>query len=227
MALIGLIPLRAGSKELPGKNTRSLTGRPLFQHSIDHARSAGIESLIVSTDIEELFDTDLGSDVIVARRPPELGADNTPMNHVLRHVLARDFPEPGTIVLLQATSPLRDPSDIRRAIDLHAAEDYDLVMSVTEANSSVMKWGRIEGQDFLPLSDPTYCFANRDDLPAVYRPNGAIYVFDADWFREVGTLSGGRIGAIQMPAERSHDIDTRADFEAVSALISSDKRRDA
>lgn len=227
MASVALIPLRAGSKGLPGKNTRSLAGKPLFQHSIDHARSAGIERLIVSTDIEELFDTDLGSDVCVAERPPELGADNTPMDQVLHHVLTRDFPGPGTIVLLQATSPLRDPSDIRRAIDLHAAEDYDLVMSVTKANSGVMKWGRVEGRDFLPLSDASYCFSNRDELPAVYRPNGAIYVFDADWFREVGKLSGGRIGVIQMPAERSHDIDTRADFDAISAQISGENRRDA
>ena len=174
---------------------------------------------VISTDILELLDLDLGPDVHVAPRPSELAVDEIPMEQVLSHVLRQDISGPATIVLLQATSPLRDPSDIRRAIDLHAAERYDLVMSVTRANSSVLKWGHVEGQDFLPLSDPAFCFFNRDQLPQVYRPDGAIYVFDADFFRGVGALGRGRIGVIETPAERAHDIDTLADFDAVAAIM--------
>jgi len=222
IAPIAVLPLRAGSKGLPGKNTRLLAGKPLFTYSIAHARAAGIERVMISTDIPEVLAAQLGSDVTVTRRPEGLGADDTTMADVLRHVLSCEITGPATIVLLQATSPLRSPADICRAIDLHASGKYDLVMSVTPADSGVLKWGTAENGRFNALSNPEYCFANRGDLPSVYRPDGAIYVFDADWFRRVGAFSGGNIGVIITAPERAHDIDTTVDFEAVSDLIKSE-----
>ena len=112
--LIALIPLRAGSKGLPGKNIRLLAGKPLYLHTVEQARAAGIQRVIITTDIEELIATDLGQDVSVARRPTALAGDTTTMAEVLRHALTHDIDGLATIVLLQATSPLRDPADIRR-----------------------------------------------------------------------------------------------------------------
>ena len=216
---IAVVPLRAGSKGLPGKNTRLLAGKPLFWHSLQHARAAGINRTLITTDIAELLSSDFGDDVTVAPRPEALATDMIPMSAVLRHVLAEDINGPATIVLLQATSPLRDPTDIRRAIDLHSRAAYDLVMSVTPGDCSVLKWGTVTDGRFAPLSAPEYCFTNRDELPAVFRPDGAIYVFDADWFRAKGELASGSIGAVQTNPERAHDIDTEADFEAVARSL--------
>jgi len=217
--LIALIPLRAGSRGLPGKNIRPLADQPLFVHTIHQARTAGIKQVVITTDIPELIDADLGPDVRVAPRPAALAADTTPMADVLRYVLAQVIAGPATIVLLQATSPLREPADIRRGIDLHAGKQFDVVMSATRAESGVLKWGKADGDRFLPLSESTHCFANRAQLPPVYRPDGAVYVFDAEWFRRIGTLAGGCIGMIETPPERAYDIDTLADFEAVEALM--------
>ena len=217
--LIALIPLRAGSKGLPGKNLRPLAGKPLYAHAVDQARAAGIGQVFITTDIIQLIGADLGADVRVASRPKALAADTTPMDEVIRHVLAHDISGPATLVLLQATSPLRDPVDIRRGIDLHSNSAFDLVMTVTRADSGVLKWGRVDGDRFLPLSEPELCFRNRAQLPPVYRPDGAVYVFDADWFRHAGTLAGGKIGIIKTPAERAYDIDTLEDFETVEALM--------
>ena len=141
------------------------------------------------------------------------------MDAVLRHVLSVDVTGPAWVVLLQATSPLRMPSDIGAALDLFARGGFDLVLSATRADSGVLKWGRAAGAEFVPLSDPAHCFANRADLPPVYRPNGAVYVFDADWFRASGTLAGGRIGMVEMPPERAADIDNSEDFAKVEAQL--------
>ncbi|MFQ3251763.1 MAG: CMP-N-acetylneuraminic acid synthetase [Loktanella salsilacus] len=217
--LIALIPLRAGSKGLPGKNIRLLAGKPLYEHTVDQARTAGIGHVVITTDIEELIGADLGRDVCVAPRPASLATDTTSMAEVLRHVLSVDIVGAATVVLLQATSPLRDPADIRRGIDLHLGRQFDLVMSVTRAESGVLKWGKADGDRFLPLSDPEHCFSNRAQLPPVYRPNGAVYVFDAEWFRRTGTLAEGDIGMIETPPERAHDIDSFVDFEVVKTLM--------
>jgi len=164
----------------------------------------------------------------VRRRPADLATGITPMDAVLRHVLSHDMTRPARIVLLQATSPLRNAGDIAAACDLHRQGGFDLVLSVTRADAGVLKWGRAvwaddpagpEGAEFVPLSDPAHCFANRAELPPVYRPNGAVYVFDAGWFRRHGTLAAGRIGMIEMPPERAADIDTEADFAAVEARL--------
>ena len=217
--LIAVVPLRAGSKGLPGKNTRLLSGKPLFWHSLQHARAAGINRILITTDIAELLSADFGDDVTVTPRPEALATDMIPMSAVLRHVLAQDINGSATIVLLQATSPLRDPIDIRRAIDLHSRAAYDLVMSVTPADSSVLKWGTISQGRYVPLRAPKYCFTNRGELPAVFRPDGAIYVFDADWFRCRGELSTDSIGVVKTNPERAHDIDTDTDFEEVARTL--------
>lgn len=221
-APIALIPLRAGSKGLPGKNTRSLVGRPLYAHTLEHARLVGIEEVVVTTDIGFLLGADLGSGIRVAERPAALAQDTTPIEEVLRHVLAVDIKGPATIVLLQATSPLRAPNDIGRAIDLHAAGEFDLVLSATRAQSGVLKWGSADGARFVPIAEPAFCFANRASLPPLFRPDGAIYVFDADWFRGHGQLATDRIGMIETSNECALDIDTLADFDAAEARLKGD-----
>ena len=217
---IALVPLRAGSKGLPGKNTRPLAGKPLFRHAVDQGLEAGASRVFISTDIPEVLAADHGDMVRAVPRPPELAGDAVPMDAVLRHFLAGDFIEPATVVLLQATSPLRRAQDIRGALGVFARGAFDLVMSVTETSPTILKYGTAapDGR-FVPVSDPAYCFTNRQALPKVYRPNGAVYVFDADWVRRNGSLATDRIGMFEMEEGCSQDIDSEADFELAERLM--------
>ncbi len=217
---ITLVPLRAGSKGLPGKNTRDLAGKPLFRHAVDQGRAAGASRVFVSTDIPTILSASEDPDFKTVPRPSELAGDTVPMDAVLRHFLAQDFKGAGTMVLLQATSPLRQPDHIRDAVEVFMRGSFDLVMSVTETASSILKYGTAAPEGFfVPVSDPAYCFSNRQDLPKVYRPNGAVYVFDADWLRSTGSLTTNNIGMYEMDADSSHDIDTAADFDLAERLL--------
>ncbi|MCL1629148.1 acylneuraminate cytidylyltransferase family protein [Roseibaca sp. V10] len=220
---LAIVPLRAGSKGLPGKNTRLLAGRPLYAHALEQARAAGISPALVTSDIAELASAELGPGARFAPRPAHLAQDTTPMDAVLDHVLTHDAPGPATIVLLQATTPLRAPQDIARAIALHATGEHALVMSATRAESGVLKWGTAENGRFVPLSrDAAHCFTNRAELPPVYRPDGAVYVFDADAYRRAGSLGAlavHGVGMVETPLDRAFDIDTLADFSRVEALL--------
>lgn len=217
-AWTAVIPLRAGSKGLANKNTRSLAGKPVYLHAVDAAVAAGALRVVLSTDIPAVLAAELPSSVTVVSRPAELAGDTVPMAPVMAHALAVTRTR-GTTVLLQATSPLRRASDILEALAVFESGAYELVMSVTEADRGVLKWGTIDGERFRPLSDPSYCFANRQSLPPVVRPNGAIYVMDAEWFLSRGSFVTDRIGVIQMSAECSHDIDTLQDFERCEAIL--------
>ncbi len=224
LAWTAVIPLRAGSKGLPHKNTRPLAGKPLYRHAIDQALAAGVQRVVISTDIPDVLDASLPAQVVRVHRPADLCGDSVPMAPVLVHALTEAGCH-GTVVLLQATSPLRQASDIEAALAVYAPGTFELVMSVTGADRGVLKWGTLHGNRFQPLSDPAYCFSNRQSLPPVVRPNGAIYVLDADWFVARGSFVSESIGVLEMSAERSQDIDNREDFERCEILLADTKER--
>lgn len=216
--LIAVVPVRAGSKGLPGKNTRRLAGLPLYQYAVRQAlRTVG--RVVISTDIEEIMQSELPANCYVCARPAELAADETPMAPVLGHLIDELNLHASTLVLLQATSPLRKDIDVEAAIALHATGSHDLVMSVIERDRGVLKYGTLENGEFKALRNPSHSFQNRQALPRVYGPNGAAYVFSAAKFMLRRDFPVDRIGAVEMPADRSIDIDTEQDFQQVENLI--------
>lgn len=217
-ALMAVVPVRAGSKGLPGKNVRLLAGLPLYMHAVHQGlRTTG--RVLLSTNIPEIAQSDLPEGCILCPRSAHLSADNTPMASVIADLIETRALERHTLVLLQATSPLRIDSDINAAISLHAEGRHDLVMSVVVQDRGVLKFGTLSSSGFTPLRDPTFCFTNRQSLPPIYGPNGAVYVFSAKRFIMEGGFPSASIGAVEMPAERSVDIDTIEDFRAIEKMI--------
>lgn len=215
-----VIPLRSGSKGLPGKNTRLLAGKPLYRHALDLALACGASRVVITTDIAEVLTAQHPPSVQVVCRPPELCGDSVAMAPVLLHAL-QCAQVAGSVLLLQATSPLRQRADLWAALQRLASREFELVMSVTEADRGVLKWGQLQDNGrFMPLSRAEHCFANRQSLPSVYKPNGAVYALDAGWFMARQSFVSERIGTVVMPLERSHDIDNLADFERCEALLS-------
>jgi N-acylneuraminate cytidylyltransferase len=212
------IPIRGGSKGLPNKNTLHLSGKPLYRHAVDLALEAGAHQVIISTDIPEVLSAVLPQRVQVIDRPSNLCGDNVPMAPVLIHAL-EDSKCKGVLVLLQATSPLRQVTDINNSLNLFATGQYDLVISVTDADRGVLKWGQVNGDRFIPISRAEFCFANRQNLPSLVKPNGAIYVMDAHWFLANGDFVSDHIGATYMSKQRSVDIDTLEDLKLCEAEL--------
>jgi N-acylneuraminate cytidylyltransferase len=216
--VIGLVPVRGGSKGLPGKNMRPLAGVPLYLHAVRQAlRVAG--RCIVTTDIEDILSAPPPEGCTVLRRPPELAGDTVPMLDVVRDVIGRFDLHAETLLLLQATSPLRSDADLRAVLDLHASGRFAMTMAVAPVDRSQLKFGILDGDAFRPVADPAYCFSNRQALPETCRPNGAAYAFLADAFRDAGGWPYESIGAVPMPTDRSLDIDTLEDFDRVEATM--------
>src|SRR2546428_7358102 len=122
MDFLALIPARGESERLPGKNIKLLAGKPLLAYTIEQARQAsGISRVIVSTDNARIavIATEFGAEVI--NRPPAISGDlatsETALLHALDHLRDTESYEPDLVVFLQATSPLRQPDDIQKAID--------------------------------------------------------------------------------------------------------------
>lgn len=218
---LAVIPLRAGSKGLPGKNIRPLAGKPLYLHSVDQALRV-VGKCVISTDIADVLSGDRSPACQVVPRPPELAADQTPIAPVLMHLfehLKQQDALPNVAVLLQATSPLRRDEDIQSAIDLYRSGRFELVMSVVKTDPGILKYGFAKGGRFTPISSPEFCFSNRQSLPEIVRPNGAVYVFSPEAFMQNGSLATESIGSIEMPEAHSIDIDTLADLKAAEEFL--------
>jgi CMP-N-acetylneuraminic acid synthetase len=138
MHVLAVIPARAGSKGIPGKNIRPLNGRPLLAYSVDAAReSRTVTRVVVSTDDEEIARVarEAGAEVPFLR-PAALAGDAVPMLDTLQQVVAAlksaDAYCPDIIVLLQPTSPLRTAAHVDAAVTLLLETSADSVVSVVD-----------------------------------------------------------------------------------------------
>ena len=110
--VVALIPARAGSKGVPGKNIRLLGGYSLLAWSIAASlKTKSIDRVIVSTDSEEYatLARELGADVPFLR-PAELSGDrSTDYDFVLHSLnwLRENSSEPDYIVHIRPTTPFR------------------------------------------------------------------------------------------------------------------------
>jgi N-acylneuraminate cytidylyltransferase len=219
-----LIPARGGSKGIPGKNIKHLSGRPLIYHTIDAATAVAVSNdICVSTDSEEIIRVvrEYGLDVPF-KRPACLATDTASSYDVIRHAI--DFYRQKNIdynrlILLQPTSPFRAAMHIREALALYETE-LDMVVSVkiTKANPYFTIFE--ENQDgFLEPSKPGN-FTRRQDCPAVYEYNGAIYVMNVQSLKNGPPVSFSKIRKYVMTEEDSLDIDTNIDWIVAEAILS-------
>lgn len=222
---LAIIPARGGSKGLPNKNILPLGGKPIIVHSIEAARAAQcIQRIVVSTDSPEIAEIARhhGADVPFLR-PAELAQDEAPTLPVMQHVLSQlataEGWQPEIVVLLQPTSPLRQSEDIDRAVTLLRETGADSVVSVclSEHHPAWMK--RIESGRVLPFLDDAPAYARRQDLPPVYRLNGAIYVTRRRVLQDENRILGCDTRALIMDPDSSVDIDTALDLKLASLIL--------
>ncbi len=214
---LSIIPLRKGSKGIKNKNTKLLNGIPLYLYTINQSLRI-FEKCIVNTNIEEILNKKFPSNVNTFKRDEKYSGDKTSMQEVLNDLFFKLNLVDYNAVLLQATSPLRSDQDIINAVNLFNTKEYSLVISVKKTEKNVLKYGIKENNIFKPLHKESL-FKNRQELPEILSPNGAIYIFSIKDFIKYKDFPSDKIGFYEMPLERSIDIDTIEDFKKVSKFI--------
>jgi CMP-N-acetylneuraminic acid synthetase len=211
--IIGIIPARAGSKRIPGKNIKLLGGKPLLEWTIRAAQKARLfDDIIISTEspeIARLAEKRGGS--VPFLRPKKLARDNTPGISPILYVCKR-LQFKGTVVCLQPTSPFRTARDIDGCIKFFRRNKAQCVVSVSPLV-------REKNLTFFLKKDGTL----RKNLPKKsggqthpgWRKvslNGALYVAKPEWLRKTKAFLNSQTLGFLMPARRSLDIDTPEDW---------------
>jgi len=221
MAIIALVPARAGSKGIPGKNIRPLCGEPLIAYTAEVIKQAGVfDRAILSTDSADIaaVGNTFGLETPFLR-PKELARDDTPMIDVITHAmqwLKNNGTPAKLIVLLQPTQPLRQTVDVLRAIEILHASDCDSVVSVVAvpAHLSPDYVMRIDDDGKLVnfLADGV-SVTRRQDVRQAYVRDGTVYAFRADTVYKHRSIYGPACLPLIVQAEHSINIDTQSDWE--------------
>lgn len=232
MRYIALICARGGSKGVPGKNIRSLGGRPLIGWAIHAAKQVKrISRVIVSTDSEEIARVakECGAEVPFLR-PADLARDDSPewlvWRHALKHLAEHDQDQPDGLVVVPATAPLRQAEDIENCLDEYEKGEVDVVVTYSDAHRSPyfnMVVNDQEGYCSLVIPPKTK-ISRRQDAPVVFDMSTVAYVARPQFVNEYNVLFEGRVRGVYVPSERALDIDTPLDFRVAECLIADDPK---
>jgi CMP-N-acetylneuraminic acid synthetase len=227
MTVVALICARGGSKGVPGKNIRSLAGRPLIAWSIAHAQAvARIGRIIVSTDSDEIAAVARANGAEVPfLRPTALARDDSPEWLVWRHALQflkeSDGVYPDPLIVVPATAPLRSAADLDRCLDEYAQGGADAIITVTDAHRSpyfnMVK--RDPDGTVSVVIPPQGAIFRRQDAPVVYDMTTVAYVVRPEFVMSRNGILDGRIRPVHIPPERAIDIDTPLDFRIAHYLM--------
>ncbi|CAN2170762.1 NeuA CMP-N-acetylneuraminic acid synthetase [Candidatus Nanopelagicaceae bacterium] len=227
LRVLALIPARAGSKGLPGKNTRPLLGKPLINWSIEVAlKSKYIDEVVVSTDSLEIAEISKNAGAkIPFIRPEELATDEATSVDVALHALSEIRSRFGTIfdyvVLLEPTSPIRKISDLETMIEKIAinASKFDGIISLGEVREHPAYMKKLDGDRFLNLIEDLPSNSRRQDTERIYFPFGVAYIVKTSTLEDEHTFYPANCTYHIIEASQCYEIDSLQDFVFVESLL--------
>ena len=236
-SIVALIPARAGSKRLLGKNTRPLAGHPLIAYTIAAAIESGIfAAVIVSTDSEQTAEVAkrYGAQVPFLR-PVEYAGDLSPDIEWVEYTLKR-LQEAGQghdcFSILRPTSPLRQAETIKRAWEqfLRAGERVDSLRAVEKCRQHPGKMWVIRGERMLPLmplgpAEQPWHSSQYQSLPEVYVQNASLEIA---WTRVIfsgRTIAGNVLMPFMTEGYEGLDVNEERDWALLEELVRSGHAR--
>lgn len=218
--VVAVIPARGGSKRLPGKNLRLVGGVSLLERAIAAAQGANrIDAACVSTDDPEIAALARSQGASVIDRPPALATDQAQNDAVVRHALETlAGTAPAVVVLLQPTSPLRNARHVDECLALFLGSDAPSAMSLCPVTHHPGKYVRLDQGLIEPFTTDAEMEARHQDLPPVFRQNGAIYAVRTGAFLEAGRFYLRPCLGYLMTPEESIDVDDDLDLAIADAL---------
>lgn len=217
-----IIPVRAGSKGIPGKNLWSHNGVSLLARAVRLGQhlSPWVDRVIVSTDSPEMQAIAQREGAECPRlRPADLATDGATSVDVVRHVLHSHDVLSGHLLLLQATSPLRTLKDGLAFVSQYLASGFSAATSVVKLDEPrPEKLKRFEEGKLRPYLAQGY-EGPRQALPQPFALNGAFYAIDRAVFLRLGTFLPPDTFGFEMPPARSHNLDSPQDLKILAAMI--------
>jgi CMP-N-acetylneuraminic acid synthetase len=220
--MIALLPMKANSERIPGKNVKPLNGKPMFFYIADVMNELELfETLAINTDsaeISRLAKIRYGNWVSIINRPLELLGDNVAMNLIINHDISilglnNDYFQ------THSTSPLLSGATIESAVASYQVgkihDDFDSMFSVNALKT------RMYDKNLSPINHDPGKLIRTQDLEVIYEENSSFYIFSGDVFMH----RKHRIGINPRPyimnrnSIETIDIDEPADWQLAELIL--------
>jgi CMP-N,N'-diacetyllegionaminic acid synthase len=227
---VALIPARAGSERVPGKNVRELAGHPLLAYSIAGAQLADVfEAVVVSTDSAEIAAVaeSYGAEV-PGLRPPRMADSTSPDIEWVRHTIGELEAEGRrfeVFSILRPTSPFRGPETIRRAFELLVSlgSRADSIRAVRRCKEHPGKMWVIEGELMRPLLEQPegvpYHSRQYQSLPRVYIQDSSLEIAWTRALTDHDSIAGERVAPFFTEGLEGFSIDYPNDWRHAEEMI--------
>ena len=223
--MLCVIPAREGSKRFPKKNVSSFFGVSLIARAIEQAIACNnLQTIVVTSDDEEVIDIASKYDVDVDIRPKRLAEDGTRIIDVCRYLLDKEqYQQFDAICLMFVTSPFRRISDLDKAIGLYNKPEVDSVTTITEYQVSPQLALEASNGFVKPWYSEKYfrVVTSKQKIPKLYYPNYMIQIFSRDVMNKFNGFVGDKCGYLEIEKERAVDIDEYLDFVWAEHLVNS------
>ena len=211
--IVALLPMKANSERVKGKNFKIFNGKPLFRWTLDTLLAIEeIDQVIINTDAREILEENglVETDRIVIRdRRLEICGDMVSMNLVIEDDVQNI--DADIYLMTHTTNPLMTSKTIARALKSFQEQknigNADSLFTVDKVQS------RFYWKDCSAVNHDPNNLIRTQDLEPWFEENSNLYIFTNQAF----ALTNARIGAKPMmfetPKFESIDIDTPADWD--------------
>ena len=226
MKILCTICARKGSKGVKNKNLKTINKKPLIFYSIDQAKKSKLfKKIVISTDSKKIknYVKKLGIDCWFLR-PAKLATDKSSKIPAIQHALikAEEYYKQkfDTIVDLDVTSPLRNVSDIKKALlQFKKKKSTKLISGCPSRRNPYFNMVEIKNKKLLRVKKLNKKIFRRQDAPQTFDCNASIYIYKRQALKNFTTFYDGKTILFKMPEERSWDIDNKFDFKIVEFLL--------
>ena len=219
--IVALLPMKAHSERVPGKNFRPIAGKPLVRWILDALLEIdAVAKVVINTDarklLEEIGVTD-SERIVIRDRRSDLCGDLVSMNLILENDIAAI--EAGLYLMTHATNPLISTVTLRDAIEcFEKNDDADSLFSVNKIQT---RFYRRDGGAV--NHDPGY-LVRTQDLEPWFEENSCLYLFTRDSFTATGARIGGKPMMYETPPLESLDIDEPHQWFVAEAVLEKRER---
>lgn len=216
--LVALLPMKAHSQRVPGKNFRQLVNRPLYKWILDTLLSLSeIDLVLINTDAEHVLKESGFTEndrVRLHLRKKELCGDMVSMNMILADDIAAVPAD--AYLMTHTTNPLLGAQTIRNAINAFeqgvAKGTADSLFTVTKRQT---RFYRADGS---PVNHDPNNLLRTQDLEPWFEENSNLYLFSRDSFEKTNARIGANPILFETNKLESSDIDDPEDWDIAEAL---------
>ncbi len=230
---LALIAAREGSKGVKNKNLLNIKNKPITKIAVDIAtKLKKIDNVILSSDSKKILNTVPNCEKLIKlKRKKKLSQDSTPMMPVMQDAI-KNFEkffkykyQVKNLVIIDPTSPLRNSSDINKAIALFKKKKPDLLVSVHEAQhnpyfSIVEKKGKFYKLIKLLRKEP----GSRQSAPTCFEVNTIVWIYSRRAIMKIGKRIPNKTIVYKTPKERSIDIDNQNDINLINFYLKNNEK---